>query len=95
MSDSSDSSDEEFEGFSHREIAAAAQRYNQRLEQIGIGELDGYETENDLSDENDPPVDAAGDRGPDNDGWHEEFSYYERGLPHLFLPRGNTGPTTL
>ncbi|CAG2210535.1 unnamed protein product [Mytilus edulis] len=95
----SESSDEEFDGFSQNEVDAAAQRYNDRLAQIGIGELDVVdsenESENDFSDENEPLVDEAGDRPAEADGWHENFNYYERGLPHIFLPRGNTGPTTV
>ncbi|CAG2198193.1 unnamed protein product [Mytilus edulis] len=96
----SESSDEEFDGFSQNEVDAAAQRYNDRLAQIGIGELDVVdnenESENDFSDENEPlVVDEAGDRPAEADGWHENFNYYERGLPHIFLPRGNTGPTTV
>ncbi|CAC5388474.1 unnamed protein product [Mytilus coruscus] len=91
----SESSDEEFVGFSQNEVDAAAQRYNQRLQQIGIGELDAVESENEFSDENEPLVDESGDCPAEADGWHDDFNYYERGLPHLFLPRGNTGPTTV
>lgn len=54
----SESSDEEFDGFSQNEVDAAAQRYNDRLAQIGIGELDVVdnenESENDFSDEKNP-----------------------------------------
>lgn len=42
----SESSDEEFDGFSQNEVDAAAQRYNDRLAQIGIGELDVVDVEN-------------------------------------------------
>ena len=42
----SESSDEELEGFSQNEVDAAAQWYNQRLQQIGIGELDVVDSEN-------------------------------------------------
>ncbi|CAC5411227.1 unnamed protein product [Mytilus coruscus] len=91
----SDSSDEEFEGFSQNEVDTAAQWYNQRLQQIGIGELDAVESENEFSDENEPLVDEDGDRPAEADGWHDNFNYYETGLPHLFLPCRNTGPTTV
>ncbi|CAG2228199.1 unnamed protein product [Mytilus edulis] len=90
----SESSDEEFDGFSPNEVDLAAQRYNDRLEQLGIGDLDVVDSDNEFSDENDPLVDEAGDRPAEADGWHANFDYYERGLPHIFLPRGNTGPTT-
>ncbi|CAC5370491.1 unnamed protein product [Mytilus coruscus] len=36
----------------------------------------------------------AGDAG-NIDGWHEDFLYYEQGLPHLFTPTGRTGPTRI
>ncbi|VDI26102.1 Hypothetical predicted protein [Mytilus galloprovincialis] len=91
----SESSDEEFDGFSPNEVDLAAQRYNDRLEQLGIGDLDVVDSDNEFSDENDPLVDEAGDRPAEADGWHANFDYYERGLPHIFLPRGNTGPTTV
>ncbi|CAC5412379.1 unnamed protein product [Mytilus coruscus] len=91
----SESSDEEFEGFLQNEVDAAAQLYNQRLEQIGIGQLDVSESENELSDDNyDPAVNDTGDCLAEADGWHDNFIYYERGLPPLFLPLGNTDPIT-
>ena len=97
-----DSSDEDFDGFNNDEIGVAAQRYNQRLIRQGImiGDIivtDESENEND-SDEDTPvdPVmamDPSGDHLPGD--WHDGFRYAERGLPHLFLPRGNTGPTNI
>lgn len=86
--------DYEFEGFSQNEINAAVQRYNDRLEQIGIGDNDNLLDSGDNDSDYEPLVDERGDNQVVNDdGWHNGFQYYERGLPHLFLPRGNTGPT--
>lgn len=47
------SSNEEFEGFSQNQVDAAgtAQWYNQRLQQIGIGELGAIKSENYFSDD--------------------------------------------
>ncbi|CAG2223068.1 unnamed protein product [Mytilus edulis] len=42
----SEIADEEFDGFSQNEVDASAQWYNDRLEQIGIGELDVVDSEN-------------------------------------------------
>ncbi|VDI03632.1 Hypothetical predicted protein [Mytilus galloprovincialis] len=68
----SESSDEEFDGFSQNEVDAAAQRYNDRLAQIGIGEFDVVDSENEIenefSDENEPLVDETGDRPAEADG---------------------------
>ncbi|CAG2239267.1 UBP15 [Mytilus edulis] len=96
----SDTSEDEFEGFSAGEIELACQRYQVQLAQNGIG--DDFlisDVESELSDDNnDEPqlvdVNNAGD-APNNDGWHQEFDIYERGLPHLFQPRNTTGPQNI
>ncbi|CAC5395945.1 unnamed protein product [Mytilus coruscus] len=96
----SDSSEDEFEGFSEGEVELACQRYQMQLAQNGIG--DDFmisDVESELSDENNDEqqladVNNAGD-APNNDGWHQEFDIFERGLPHLFQPRSNTGPQNI
>ncbi|XP_071151167.1 piggyBac transposable element-derived protein 4-like [Mytilus edulis] len=96
----SDTSEDEFEGFSAGEIELACQRYQVQLAQNGIG--DDFlisDIESELSDDNnDEPqlvdINNAGD-APNNDGWHQEFDIYERGLPHLFQPRNTTGPQNI
>ena len=85
----SESSDDEFEGFNADEIRAAEQRYNQILLDMGIGDdfevsSDEEGVQSDVDDENNVQnVDAAGDRL--NDGWHENFNYYERGFYLIYL----------
>jgi len=96
----SDSSGNEFDGFSIEEVNLAAERYRQILLRAGIGDDLGIsDVESENSDENgdDPPVANVNNAGdaPGNGGWHSNFNYFERGLPHLFTPRQNTGPQTI
>ncbi|CAC5420566.1 unnamed protein product [Mytilus coruscus] len=88
---SSDESDD-FEGFTRAEVDEAEARYEQQLQFQGIGDdTDGNES----SEESDNDIPGpAGDAG-NIDGLHEDFLYYERGLPHLFTPTGRTGPTRI
>ncbi|XP_071158717.1 piggyBac transposable element-derived protein 4-like [Mytilus edulis] len=97
---SSDESDGDFEGFSEtdvinaeQEVLAAEERLRVILSEQGIGDdSDGdlNESENEDEGEEEVHIDERGDGG---DGWHSRFDIYERGLPHLFNPRGNTGPS--
>ncbi|XP_071132381.1 piggyBac transposable element-derived protein 4-like [Mytilus edulis] len=97
---SSDESDGDFEGFSEtdvinaeQEVLAAEERLRVILSEQGIGDdSDGdlNESENEDEGEEEVHIDERGDGG---DGWHSRFDIYERGLPHLFTPRGNTGPS--
>ncbi|XP_071122146.1 piggyBac transposable element-derived protein 5-like [Mytilus edulis] len=89
---SSDSESDEFEGFSRAELDEAEARFQQQLLLQGIGDnFDGLESD----EESDTDVPGpAGDAG-NTDGWHDDFLYFERGLPHLFSPTGRTGPTRI
>ncbi|CAC5402527.1 unnamed protein product [Mytilus coruscus] len=96
----SDSSEDEFEGFSEGEVELACQRYQMQLAQNGTG--DDFmisDVESELSDENNDEQQLAdvnnADDAPNNDGWHQVFDIFERGLPHLFQPRSNTGPQNI
>lgn len=96
---SSDESDE-FEGFTQGEIDEAEARYQQQLRQLGIGDDSDGQIESGDSDidENIGPAGDAENIGPAGDaehinGWHEQFRYHDRGMPHLFTPNGITGPT--
>ncbi|VDI39573.1 Hypothetical predicted protein [Mytilus galloprovincialis] len=95
-----DESDGDFEGFSEtdvinaeQEVLAAEERLRMILNDQGIGDdSDGdlNESENEDEGEQEVHIDERGDGG---DGWHTGFDIFERGLPHLFTPRGNTGPS--
>lgn len=92
----SDSSEEEFEGFSEQEIINAGRRYQELLDRNGIGndneiDIESEDSEPENSDDDETPnINNAGDASQ-NDGWHDNFDYYERGFPHLFNPRNRTG----
>ncbi|XP_071157552.1 piggyBac transposable element-derived protein 4-like [Mytilus edulis] len=96
---SSDESDE-FEGFSQGEIDEAEARYQHQLLQQGLGDdtdSDGFIESDDSDIEiNDDIPGPAGDAGNVlQNGWHEQFIYHERGMPHLFTPSGISGPTRI
>lgn len=88
---SSDDSDD-FDGFSEGEIDAAEARYQQQLAQQGIGNDSDINVSSDDSDGEIPG--PAGD-APVNNGWHEQFNYFERGLPQLFNLDATTGPSRI
>lgn len=97
MSDESD-----FEGFSQsdvfqaqQEVLAAEERLRNVFRQQGIGDDSDIDGVSDImsdegSDDGIAIIDETGDTG---NGWHINFSLYQRGLSHIFTPRGNTGPT--
>ncbi|CAC5403650.1 unnamed protein product [Mytilus coruscus] len=89
--ESSDESDE-FEGFTRAELDEAEARFQQQLLLQGIGD-DSDDLESEGESDTDVPG-PAGDAG-NIDGWHDDFLYFERGLPHLFTPTGRTGPTRI
>ncbi|XP_069107421.1 piggyBac transposable element-derived protein 4-like, partial [Argopecten irradians] len=64
------------------------------LRQQGIGHGDFSDVSDVESNIDEPEVELGPGGAADNqDEWHAGFEYFERGLPHLFMPRGNTGPT--
>lgn len=104
----SDSSDEEFLGFEADEIQQAVQRYEQILQDQGIGDdfefnTSGNESEGSETEPTIPIYNVNDQVVPDIDNvantWHNNFDIHERGLPHLFAPRGPdgraTGPATI
>ncbi|XP_033736559.1 piggyBac transposable element-derived protein 4-like [Pecten maximus] len=95
MSSETESSDgENFDGFDPEEAQDAENNFLAMLRHQGIGDdavSDVSEVETDVDD-------AEVELGPggaadDQDEWHAGFDYFERGLPHIFTPRRNTGPT--